>query len=314
MGPADAHAPRLPHRGGGATRRLGVVLALTAAFAVAEAAGGWLSNSLALLADAGHMLTDILALSLALLAAWSAQRPPDATRTYGYRRVEILAALFNGCALIVIALFIFIEAWERVGDPPQVRVGLMAAIAAGGLLVNLIAARVLHGHHQRGMNLRAAYLHILGDLLGSLGALVAAGLIYLLGWRLADPLVSAVIGVIIVVSAVRLVFDAGHVLLEGAPAHLNARAIETSLAAVDGVEGVHDLHVWSLEGEAPLLSAHLVLDHTIAAAQVLRAAGEMLRERYGVRHSTLQLEPADFNIVGPLSSASPRDAERASTP
>ena len=167
-------------------RRLALVLCLTSVYALVELVGGLLSNSLALLADAGHMLTDIVALALALVAAWSARRPPDPNRTYGYQRTEILAALFNGVALTVIALFIAIEAWERLSDPPEVAWGLMAAVAAGGLVVNVVAAKILHAH-RHGMNVRAAYLHVLGDLLGSVGTLAAAGAIGLFGWQRADP-------------------------------------------------------------------------------------------------------------------------------
>ena len=189
---------------GAASRRLRLVLGLTAAYFLAEVIGGWISNSLALLADAGHMLTDIMALLLALVAAWSARRPPDSSRTYGYQRVEILAALFNGVALVVIAVFIFIEAWERLAQPPEVDYVLMAAVAAGGLVVNLFGAWLLHGRHH-GMNVRAAYLHVLGDLLGSIGALLAAGAIGFFGWRWADPAISVMIGAVIIVGAVRLV-------------------------------------------------------------------------------------------------------------
>jgi cobalt-zinc-cadmium efflux system protein len=277
------------------------VLLLTVSFTVVEVIGGLVSNSLALLADAGHMLADIMALTLALLAAWTARRPPDASRTYGYQRVEILAALFNGVALIVIALFILREAWERWAEPPQVAYGLMAVVAFGGLLVNLVAARLLHGH-RRGLNMRAAYLHVLGDLLGSIGALSAAGLIAAFGWRWADPLASAVIAAIIVFSAVRLVLDAGNVLLEGAPGHLNSGAVRRCLLATRGVCDVHDLHLWSLGGDSPLLTAHLVLDHSRPAADVLREATAALRERYGITHSTLQTEPPDFNIIQSLSA------------
>jgi cobalt-zinc-cadmium efflux system protein len=256
------------------------------------------------------MLTDIMALSLALLAAWSARRPPDAARTYGYQRVEILAALFNGVTLIVIALFIFLEAWERVWAPPAVNSALMAAVAFGGLLVNLIAARILH-NHRHGLNMRAAYLHVLGDLLGSLGALSAAGMIWLFGWYLADPLVSAVIGGIIVFSAVRLLLDSVNVLLEGAPSHLRTKEVQGCLTGIPGVSDVHDLHLWSLGGDSPLLSAHLVLDHTRPAAQVLRAATEELRQRFDITHSTLQLEPADYNIIQTLSVSALSESEGA---
>jgi len=279
-----------------AIRRLGLVLVLTSAYAMAEVIGGLLSNSLALLADAGHMLGDILALTLALLAAWSARRPPDPSRTYGYQRAEILAATLNGVALIVIAVFIVYEAWERFLDPPDVQYGLMALIAGGGLVVNLISAKLLH-HHQHGLNVRAAYLHVLGDLLGSVGALVAAGLIWLFGWKLADPLASVAIATIIVFSAIRLLLDSVNVLMEGAPAHIDTREVQDCLREIPGVSSVHDLHIWSLGGRTPMLTAHLMHDHSRPAAQVLRHATDTLRERFNIAHTTLQIEPPDFNII-----------------
>jgi cobalt-zinc-cadmium efflux system protein len=283
-----------------ASRRLGWVLGITAVYALAEVVGGWLANSLALLADAGHMLTDIMALSIALVAAWTARRPPDPARTYGYKRVEILAALFNGVALIVIALFIFIEAWERFSRPPEVDFVLMAAVAAGGLLVNVFGATLLH-RHQHGMNVRAAYLHVLGDLLGSVGTLLAAGAIGLFGWYWADPAISVVIGAVIVFGAVRLVLDAVNVLLEGAPAHLKTEEVRACLVGLDGVADVHDLHLWSLGGDTPLLSAHLVLDDSLPSAHVLRRATETLRERFGIDHATLQMEPPGYNVIQTLT-------------
>ena len=287
---------------GGALRVLALVLGLTAGYAVAEAVGGWLTGSLALLADAGHMATDILALSLALLAGWSARRPPSPRRTYGYQRAEILAALFNGVVLVAMALLIFVEAWRRLRRPLEVAYLPMGAIALGGLAVNLIAARLLH-RHAHGLNVRAAYLHVLGDLLGSVAALAAAGAIALYGWTWADPLASAGIGGIIVFSAVRVVLDSVGVLMEGAPAHLDARLVRGCLLEVPGVAEVHDLHLWSLGGGNPLLSAHLVLDHTRASSVVLREATRALRERFTIVHTTLQLEPPDFNIVPTIESA-----------
>ena len=288
-----------------ATRRLGWVLAVTAVYAVAELLGGLMANSLALLADAGHMATDIMALSLALLAAWSARRPPDPSRTYGYRRAEILAALVNGVALIVIALFIFLEAWERLAAPPEVAVGLMTWVALGGLAVNIFGARMLH-RHQRGMNMRAAYLHVLGDLLGSIGTLIAAGLMGWFGWFWADPVVSLIIGGIIVVSAARLVLDSVNVLMEGAPAHLDTEDVRGRLLGLDGVSEVHELHLWSLGGDSPLLTAHLVLDHSLSSASVLRTATTMLEERFGIGHVTLQMEPPDFNVIQTLTGSTDR--------
>jgi cobalt-zinc-cadmium efflux system protein len=283
------------HDHGHAGRRLIWVLGLTAVYAVVEFVGGWWTHSLALLADAGHMLIDVLALTLAVLAAWSARRPPDRHRTYGYQRVEILTALLNGVVLLVIALLIFREAWIRWAHPPEIDPRAMAWIAAGGLAVNVLGAFLLHGQRQ-GMNVRAAYLHVLGDLLGSIGTLVAAALVGL-GWLKADPAVSALIGAIIVFGAVRLVLDSVHVLLEGAPPHLDAAEVRSLLAEVRGVAGVHDLHLWSLCGEHPLLTAHLVLDHSLAGDEVLRRATAALRERFGIDHVTLQLEPVDFNVT-----------------
>jgi cobalt-zinc-cadmium efflux system protein len=277
--------------------RLKWVLALTLLYTAAEVAGGIYSNSLALLADAGHMATDALALGLAVMAGWFARRPPDPGRTFGYKRAEILAALTNGVLLVVVCGFIFWEAIHRLEAPPPVTTGLMASVAAGGLAVNLIGAWILAGH-SHGLNARAAYLHIMGDLLGSIGTLVAAALIAIFGWRLADPLVSIFIGAIIVISSARLVLDSVHVLMEGAPAHLDPEEIGRSLRALSGVAGVHDLHLWSLGGSAPLLTAHLVVDLTVKAHDVLRAATAELASRYGIEHVTLQIEPPDFNIQG----------------
>ena len=286
----------------GVTRRLGGVLALTAAYTVAELVGGWWTGSLALLADAGHMMTDNVALSLALLAAHFARRPPDPHRTYGYQRAEILAALINGVALVVICLYIFWEAWARFRQPPEVNYPVMAVIALGGLIVNLVAAWILHAPEQ-GLNLRGAYLHVLGDLLGSIGVLLAAGMMAAFGWWWADPGASVLIGLIIIVSSVRLVLDSIHVLMEGAPAGTDAEQIRRALAEIPGVRDVHDLHVWSLGGRAPLLTAHLVVEHQTSHAAALRNATEVLEQRFGITHATLQIEPPDFNIVNGLTGS-----------
>lgn len=273
------------------------MLALTVAYTLAEIVGGIHANSLALLADAGHMVTDDLALGLAVLAGWFASRPPDRGRTYGFQRAEILAALANGVTLVVVCGFIFWEAAERFASPPEVRTGLMAWVAAGGLAVNAVAALLLH-RHARGLNARAAYLHVAGDLLGSVGVLLASAAIALFGWRWADPLASVAIGVIVIVGSVRVVLDSIHVLMEGAPQHLDAEEIRRTLAAIPGVNDVHDLHLWSLGGTAPLLTAHLVVDHSVRAHDILRSATAALERRFGIGHVTLQIEPADFNIRG----------------
>ena len=297
----DHRTSPVPHpapRGGRAEqRRLAIVLAITLVYTAAEIVGGVVANSLALLADAGHMATDVLALGLAVAAGWFARRPPDADRTYGYQRVEILAALANGVLLVVVCGFIVWEAAARFAAPEEIRTGVMAWIAAGGLAVNLAGAWILH-RHARSLNARGALLHVLGDLLGSLGTLAAAAAIALFGWIWADAAASVAIAVLIVVSSVRLVLDSVHVLMEGAPPHLDAEEIRLELSGLPGVAGVHDLHLWSVGGRTPLLTAHLVVDHTARPHVVLSAATERLRARFGIEHSTLQIEPADFNIRG----------------
>lgn len=285
-----AHAPRAT-----STRRLAIVLALTASYTVAEVVGGFWTGSLALLADAGHMATDNVALALALLAARLAERRPDPARTYGFQRAEILAALANGTALLVVCGFITWEAVERLAEPLAIRGGAMAAIAAGGLVVNLAGAALLR-RHQHGMNVRAAFLHVVGDLLGSVGALAAAALVAAFGWTWADPVASLAIVAILAVGSWRLVSQAVHVLMEGTPTGVDAEQVRGCLAGTPGVAGVHDLHLWCLREGSPILTAHLVLDHTVAAPAVLRAATERIHERFGIDHVTLQIEPPDFNI------------------
>jgi cobalt-zinc-cadmium efflux system protein len=290
------HPPGHAHRHA-AQRRLVFVLVLTLAYTAAEVAGGIYANSLSLLADAGHMVTDDLALGLAVLAGWFATRPPDRGRTYGYQRAEILAALANGVLLVVVCGFVFWEAFRRFAEPPEVRTGTMALVATGGLIVNLVATLALH-RHTHGLNARAAYLHVLGDFLGSLGVLAAAGAIAAFGWRWADPVASVLIGLIVIVGSIRVIQESVHVLMEGAPEHLNAEEIRRALAALRGVADVHDLHLWSLGGRIPLLTAHLVVDHEVRGHDVLRAATAAMESTFGITHVTLQIEPADFNIRG----------------
>jgi len=280
-------------------RRLRWVLVLTVGYTVAEIVGGIASNSLALLADAGHMITDDLALGLAVLAGWFATRPPDRGRTYGYQRAEILAALANGVVLAGVCGLIFWEAIRRFSAPPEIRTGLMAWVATGGLAVNAVAAALLH-RHAHGLNARAARLHVLGDLLGSLGVLAASAAIALFGWLWADPVTSIVIGIVVIVGSVRLVLESVHVLMEGAPGHLDAEEIRQMLAALPGVSDVHDLHLWTLGGRVPLLTAHLRVEHSARSHDVLRNATAALKTRFGIEHVTLQIEPDDFNIRSPL--------------
>ena len=239
--------------------RLWAVLALTGMFMVVEAVGGWIAGSLALLADAGHMLTDVGALGLSLLTAWIAQRPADHSKTYGYLRWEILAALVNGAALFGIAGWVVVEAVQRIQHPEPVRAGLFLAVAAAGLVVNLVSLAALHGGREGSLNTRGAYLHVLGDALGSVGALTAAGIIALTGWTVADPLVSVLLSLLILAGAWRLIRESTDILLESVPRHVSLAEVQARLLAVPGVSAVHDLHVWTVTSGMVAMSGHAVV-------------------------------------------------------
>ncbi|MCA1636020.1 MAG: cation diffusion facilitator family transporter [Acidobacteria bacterium] len=276
-------------------RRLLVVLLLTVAYMLAEALGGWWTGSLALLADAGHMLTDAAALALALMAAWFGARPATPSKTYGYYRLEILAAFGNGVALVVVSLFILYESYQRWLAPPVIERGaLMTAVAAGGLLVNLACAWLLHGDREHDLNVRGAWLHVMGDAAGSVGAIVAGLLVTFYGWYAADPLVSALICLLIIWSSWNLIREATNVLLEGTPAHINLAAVEDSILATSGVEAVHDLHVWAITSGREALSAHVIHAEAVSQAELLKELRARLLEQFGVDHLTIQMETADF--------------------
>jgi cobalt-zinc-cadmium efflux system protein len=294
-GHAHRHAHRHDQRAAGSRRRLALVLTLTASYMLAEAVGGWLANSLALLADAGHMLTDAAALALALFAAWFSARPATAAKTFGYYRLEILAALTNGVVLVVISLYIFYEAYQRWLDPKPVAGGLLMAVAAGGLAVNLVSAWLLHGAHADDLNVRGAWLHVIGDALGSVGALGAGALVAFKGWYAADPLISALISCLIIWSSWHLIREATNVLLEGTPSHINLASVEAAILQTDGVEGVHDLHVWTITSGRDALSAHVVHASAVAPLALLGALRDKLHERFGVDHLTIQMETADLD-------------------
>ena len=271
-------------------RRLVWTLAITLGVLAVEVVGGILSGSLALLADAAHMASDVAALGLSLFALWFAARPATAERTFGFQRVEILAALANGATLLVIAGLILAEAYRRLISPPEVHGPLMLAVAAVGLLANIAAAVILAPARRTGLNLRSAFLHVLGDLLGSVGTIVAAVLIALTAWAPADPLISAFIGVLIIVSAWRLMRESVGVLLEGTPSGLRYGEIADAMRALPHVTDLHDLHVWSITSDFPVLSSHVVITDEAGPEQVLRELQEVLAERFGITHATLQLE------------------------
>jgi cobalt-zinc-cadmium efflux system protein len=279
------------------SRRLAIVLAMSATYMVAEAVGGWMTNSLALLSDAGHMLTDVAAIGLSLAALWFGSRPAPAEKTYGYYRVEILAAFVNGVTLVVLALFIMYEAYHRLMDPPDVASVEMMAIAAGGLVVNLVSAWILaerHDHGPRTLNEHGAFLHVIGDALGSVGALIAGALMWSKGWFVADPAMSVLIALLIVVSSYALIREAVNVLLEGTPAHINIAAVKEALLEIDDVLDVHDLHVWSITSGRDALSAHVVCDCTCYNKELVERIRRGIHDRFGISHLTIQLETPDF--------------------
>jgi len=274
----------------GVKRALKLVLALTTAFLVAEVVGGLISDSLALLADAGHMLSDSLSLGVALFAAWLAGRPGGPSRTFGYRRAEILAALFNGVTLVAISIWIFIEAGMRFGDPPEVEAGLMLAIAVAGMAVNVVAARILQAHAGESLNVSAAMRHVIADLLGSAGVVVAALIILATGWEYADPIVSVAIGLLIVVSSWTILRDSVQILLEGSPPGTDVEQVGRAMAALPGVRQVHDLHVWTITSGFPALAAHVLVDRETDCHATRRELEAMLQERFGLDHTTLQVD------------------------
>jgi len=275
-------------------RRLTLVILLTFLYMIAEAIGGWWTGSLALLADAGHMLTDVAALTLALFAAWFSARPATSSKTFGYHRLEILAALINGVALILIAVLIMYEASQRWMAPPAIRGSNVMLIAFGGLVVNLLCAWILHGRHEVDLNIRGAWLHILNDALGSIAAIAAGAAISLYGWYFADPLFSIVIGLLIIWSSWTLIRESTNVLLEGTPAHINLAAVEAAILETHGVDAVHDLHVWTITSGRDALSAHVIHGQSISQPELLKELRAKLHDRFGVDHLTIQMETIEF--------------------
>jgi cobalt-zinc-cadmium efflux system protein len=275
-------------------RRLALVLVLSALYLGAELAGGLLTGSLALLADAGHMLADVGALALALFAIWLADRPASAARTFGWRRFEILAALANGLVLGLVALAVAVEAIERLETPRPV-LGLAAfAIASGGLAVNLLGLALLRHGRERSLNLRGAWLHLFGDALGSVAAMAAGLAIWAFDWRAADPLASLAIAALVLRSAWGLLRETVDVLLEAAPRHLDVNELRAALVAEPGVASVHDLHVWTITSGMVSLSCHVHCTADADGHAVLVRLQEVLRQRFAVHHATLQIEPAGF--------------------
>ena len=257
-----------------------------------EVAGGFWTGSLALLADAGHMLTDVAGITLTLLAVWFAQRPPSPAHTYGFVRMEILAALANGLILLAVAGLVLVEAWQRLWAPREILAGPMLAVALLGLGVNLVAMWLLHEGAGESLNVRGAYLEILSDAVASLGVVVAGVVIWTTGLSRVDPIVSGLIGLFIVPRTWRVLRQAVHILMEGVPPHLDLREIESAMREAHGVRAVHDLHVWTLTSGTEAMSAHVVVDDLADGRHILGDLQLLLRERFGIEHTTIQLETA----------------------
>ena len=285
--PGHSHDHRSASR-----RSLRISLALIMAYMVVEVVGGLVSGSLALLADAGHMLTDGAAISLALLAIWVSGRPASIEQTFGFHRTEILAALLNALSLWFISALIFFEASRRFDDTLDVDGGIMLAVGAVGLLVNLAAAWVLHRSSGESLNVEGAFLHVIADLLGSVAVVAGGILVLVFEWDIADPIFGIVIGVLILASSLRLLWKVVHVLMEGTPSHLDLHRLCQRLEELEGVTGVHDIHAWSITTGYDALSAHVTADRTVMQDPnpVLQALRDIASSEFGIGHVTIQLE------------------------
>lgn len=273
-------------------RALGIALALTAGLAGVELVAGLLAGSLALLADAAHMVSDTASLGVAFFAAWLAMRPATPRRSFGFRRAEILAALFNGVALVAVAIWIFIAALGRLGDPPDVPGGWILVVGFVGLVVNVVAAWVLARAGSGSLNVRAALGHVLADLLGSVGVIVAGAVVLATGWNYADPLAALAIGLLVLVGSWRILRESLAILLEETPSGIDADEVGHALAAAEGVVEVHDLHIWTITSGFPALSAHVLVAPGGDCHGVRRDLERILHERFELDHTTLQVEHA----------------------
>lgn len=275
-------------------QKLKWIFLLAASYMLVEIFAGFYSGSLALLADAGHMAIDAASIALSLFAAWAAHRPPNSEKTYGYHRLEILAATINGATLIAISFWICFEAWQRFQTIIEIKAPVMTTVAFGGLLVNLVSLKILHGEHDH-VNMKSVRLHILTDLLGSVSAIVAGLLVWQFGWTSADPILSVFISVLILYGAWKLLSECVNILLEGVPANIDLNEVRTSITSHPLVKEVHDLHVWTVTSGVPALSAHVVMKEGSDSALVLKELECMFKEKFKIEHVTLQIEPASFH-------------------
>lgn len=295
---AHNHVHNHEHGSGPANKRaLTISLLVTAGIMLVEFLGGLFTNSLALLSDAGHMLSDTGSLALSLVAIYLAAKPLSARKTYGYYRFEILAALANGVTLFAIAGIIIWEARERFVAPVPVNSTYMMGIALIGLLANLLSAWILHSHGdvEDNINLKSAYLHILGDALGSVGAIAAGLCMYFFGWYTADPIISVAVALLILRGAWRVIDDAVHILLEGTPPMLDWEQVKTALTAIEGVKEVHDLHIWTITSGKESLTCHILIEKSVDGQAILQQAVSLLEEKFRIKHATIQVETEHFH-------------------
>lgn len=291
MNSTDCHdQPHAPRPRQESKSRLTLVLVMTGTYMVVELVAGYYTRSLALIADAGHMLSDVASISLALLAIWFATRPPTTGKSYGYYRTEILASLINGVLLVVVALSIFFEAYRRITSPPDVMTGPMLAVALVGLVINLVSIKLLHGVQHDSVNMQAAYLEVMSDLAGSAGVLIAALTIMFTGWHVVDPLISAFIGLLILPRTWLLLAEATNILMEGTPGHINPDKLREALLAVKGVVDVHDIHVWTITSGLEAMSGHITTDCQTSSKTVLSEVTRICRSDFGIQHTTIQIE------------------------
>lgn len=276
--------------GGRHKERLAIAFAMTTTFMLVEVIGGLWTGSLALLADAAHMLTDAGGLALALVAIRFAERPRTPENTYGYVRMEVLAALTNAVVLLLLTVYILYEAYQRFLDPPEIIGGPMLVVAIAGLAVNLISMKMLSAGSTESLNIKGAYFEVLADMLGSLGVIVAAIVVLLTGWKMVDPIIGGGIGLFIVPRTWVLMKQAIHILMEGTPPEIDMALLESKLLEIDGVVAVHDLHVWTITSGADAMSGHLVVADLTRARDVLVAAREAMRTNFSLHHSTIQIE------------------------
>ncbi|MGD6858037.1 cation diffusion facilitator family transporter [Bacillus infantis] len=291
MGHHHNHGHGHSHGHSSNKRALFLSFIIIASFMVVEVIGGILTNSLALLSDAGHMLSDAAALGLSFFAIKLGEKQATSAKSYGFKRFEIIAAALNGLTLIAISIYIFYEAVQRIMDPPAVQSMGMLAISVLGLIVNIIAAWILmKGDKDENLNVRSAFLHVLGDMLGSVGAITAALLIYFFNWGIADPIASVIVAILIIISGWRVTKDSFHILMEGAPEQIDASSIRSSLESIISVKEIHDLHIWSITSGVPMLSCHIAITEEGRHDEVLREAQAALHNQFGIDHSTIQVE------------------------